>query len=408
MKRRAVLAAIGLGGIALATYRFWPDQGLRNPCLGPLPEHLLRHDLVRAVFDGLNPSHVWDTHVHLAGVGDSDAGVWLTPQMDSVLHPLQFAQKRFYLNAACADVRAAVDQAYLERLIALVEEFPRGVRLMLLAFDHNYDETGARRDDRSSFHVPDAYAIAVARRFPERFVAIASVHPYRTDAIEALERAASAGARAVKWLPPAMGMDPASPRCDGFYATLARLRLPLLTHAGDELAVAGGDTQELGNPLKLRRALDHGVTVVVAHCASLGSGVDLDQGANAPKKSNFELFTRLMSEPRYHGRLWGEISAMTQFNRVGPALDAVLERSDWHARLLNGSDYPLPGVMPIFSLQGMVERGYLEPQEAPVLGEIRRYNALLFDFALKRRLHRNGKRLPASVFETRRVFEAVA
>ena len=408
MRRRTFLTALGLGGAALAAYRFWPDEGIRNPCLEALPEHLARHELVQAAFDGIDPAKLWDVHVHLIGVGHGGTGVWVTPQMDRpAAHPMQYVQKRFYLNAGCADDGQDIDAAYVKRLMALQDQFPRGTRLMLLAFDYHYDESGARREQQSSFHTPNAYALALARRYPERFVATASIHPYRADAVEALQKTAAEGARAIKWLPPAMGMDPASPRCDRFYQALARLGLPLLTHAGEELAVAGGETQELGNPLRLRRALDHGVTVVVAHCASLGESIDLDKGANGPSRLNFELFARLMEDARYQGRLYGEISAMTQINRLW-ALDAVIQRSEWHSRLVNGSDYPLPGVMPLFSLERMVKRNYLDAREAPVLSELRRYNALLFDFVLKRRLRRNGKYLAPTVFESRRLFDATA
>lgn len=405
MKRRAFLGVMGLGGLGLAGHRFWPDEGAWNPCLSSLPDQLGRHGIVQAAFDGLDPANVWDTHVHLIGVGDGGSGAWVTPAMDSLAHPLQYAQKRFYLNAGCAQGAPGIDTAYLARLMRLQDDFPPGTRLMLLAFDYNFDASGSRREDLSAFHTPNTYAFALARRFPDRFVAIASVHPYRANAIETLESAAREVARAVKWLPSAMGMDPASPRCDRFYEALVRLRLPLLTHAGEELAVHGGEAQALGNPLKLRRALDHGVTVIVAHCASLGEGADLDKGPNGPSVPNFELFARLMNEPRYEGKLYGDISAMTQSNRLGSPLDAILERAEWHPRLLNGSDYPLPAVMPIFSLKNMTERGYLRASEAAVLSEIRRYNALLFDFVLKRSIARNGRRLGGAIFETRRLFE---
>jgi mannonate dehydratase len=33
-------------------------------------------------------------------------------------------------------------------------------------------------------------------------------------------------------------------------------------------------------------------------------------------------------------------------------LPLLLERQEWHTRFLNGSDYPLPGVIPILSLSG--------------------------------------------------------
>jgi len=49
---------------------------------------------------------------------------------------------------------------------------------------------------------------------------------------------------------------------------------------------------------------------------------------------------------------------------------------------------------------GLVSEGL-----APVLREIRGYNPLLFDFALKRHLRANGKALSRSVFETRSFFE---
>ena len=69
-----------------------------------------------------------------------------------------------------------------------------------------------------------------------------------------------------------------------------------------------------------------------------------------------------MDEPDYGKQLYGDISAMTQSNRATEVLVKLLERADWHARLLNGSDYPLPGVMPIFSVRELVARGLLAPE----------------------------------------------
>jgi len=70
---------------------------------------------------------------------------------------------------------------------------------------------------------------------------VCSIHPYRRDAVAALENAVAHGARAVKWLPSAMGIDPASPKCDAFYRSLAQLHVPLICHAGEEMAVDGMD-----------------------------------------------------------------------------------------------------------------------------------------------------------------------
>jgi mannonate dehydratase len=377
-----------------------------NPCLVRLPRRLAEHELVRAAWRGLDPAQVWDSHAHLVGTGDAGSGVVVNPRMDSLLHPGEYARRLFFLNAGCAhEAPGSVDRAYVERLLNLIEGMRPGAKLLLFAFDRAHSERGEVLWDRSGFYVPDAYARDTARAHPAAFEWAASVHPYRADCVEALERAQREGARAVKWLPAAMGMDPASPLCDRFYGAASRLRLPLISHAGLERAVMGSDVQDYGNPLKLRRALDAGVRVVVAHCASMGQDRDLDRGAHGPRVDSFELFARMMDDPRHVQLLRGDISALTQVNRAGGTLARVLEREDWHARLLNGSDYPLPGLMPIFSVDYIVSLGLLDAAAAPVLTEIRRHNPLLFDFVLKRSLRRNGKGFAARVFETRRHFE---
>ena len=129
------------------------------------------------------------------------------------------------------------------------------------------------------------------------FLPTISVHPYRSDALEELERGAARGATMVKWLPNSMGIDPSDPLCDAYYDKMRELGLILLSHGGEEKAVDAAEDQRLGNPLLLRRALDRGVRVIVAHCAGLGENVDLDD----PRRGsvpNFELFLRLNREKR--------------------------------------------------------------------------------------------------------------
>lgn len=351
---------------------------------------------------------MWDCHAHLVGVGDSSSGITINPRMESMLSPQYYARRLFFLNAGCAySPEGNVDRAYVARMLNLMDGLRRGVKLLLFAFDRVYGEDGKRDLDATSFYIPDGYARETAREHPRHFEWAASIHPYRADCVEALEQAKRDRARAVKWLPSAMGIDPASPRCDRFYAALARLRLPLISHAGEERAVLGGK-QDHGNPLKLRRALDAGVRVVVAHCASMGRDRDLDKGENGPLVESFSLFERLMQDKKYETKLFGDISAMTQVNRAGPALAKVIERTEWHARLLNGSDYPLPGIMPIFSVDYLVSLGLVQESAAPVLKEIRNHNPLLFDFVLKRHLRSNGKALSKTIFETREFFDPSA
>jgi mannonate dehydratase len=387
----------------LAGCDFSLREGLWNSCRADLPASLTAHAVVANAWSGLDAARCWDVHCHLFGNGDSGSGVWLDPAMESLLRPQRFVQRLFYLNAGCVnDAPGQVDASVVDRLLNQMAAFPPGMKLLLFAFDWARDESGAPLPGHSTFHVPDAYAAAVAARDPARFEWAASVHPHARDAEARLEWAAAHGARAVKWLPTAQNIDPASPRCDAFYRKLATLRLPLITHAGDERAVRGHD-ESLGNPLRLRRPLDAGVRVVVAHCGSLGMGRDLDRGGADALVSNFRLFARLMDAPAHAGRVFGDISAVTQANRVD-VLATLLERRDWHPRLLQGSDYPLPAILPLVSLDLLAERGLLAPDAVPPLRAIREHNALLFDFALKRSVASGGTRFAPSVFETRAFF----
>lgn len=411
MKRRTFLkglAALGaVGAVPLA--RYWPEDGWVNPCADPgLSPEILAHPGVRAALDGLDFAKVWDMHTHLTGLGDGNSGIWVNPRMDQLYHPIEYAQKAFYMNAACAaGGPGSTDDNFVARVGKLADGFPSGYKLLLFAFERYYTPAGKPVPELTQFHVPNRYAAQVAASNPGRFEWAASVHPYRPDWRDELDMSLRHGARAVKWLPPSMGIDPGDARCDPFYAYLAGANLPLITHAGEEMAAKGADQQDFGNPLRLRRALDHGVRVVVAHCASLGAGVDLDKGPHAGEAENFSLFARLMGEQRYAKLLFGDISAVTQINRAG-YIKPLLEREEWHARLLNGSDYPLPGILPLFSPKRIAAEGLLAEGLVPVLSEIRNRNPLLFDLVLKRSLAWQGRGFPAQVFETRAFFATAA
>lgn len=405
MRRHFLLATAGtaiLGATGSAVAR----RALWNPCRAMLPPEIAGHEIVLAAWDGIDTAHVWDCHAHLAGTGDSGSGIEMNPRMLNPLHPAEYIQRLFYLNAGCThQAPGQVDHSYVERLHNLVDGMRPGFKLLLFAFERNHDSTGRPRPEHSAFHVPNAYARDIARAHPAYFEWACSIHPYRADCVEALETASAEGARAVKWLPPAMGINPASPACDRFYAAMARLGMPLITHAGEEKAVHGGGRPEWGNPLRLRRALDHGVRVVVAHCASLGQERDEDLGATGSLVSSFDLFARLMNEPRSSRLLFGDLSAITLRNRSPAVLRRLLEESDWHPRLLFGSDYPLPGILPLVSTRKLASEKLLDPLTVPVLDAIRDHNPLLFDFVLKRHLRTGSRRFAASCFETRLFFD---
>ncbi len=382
------------------------DQGLWNPCLSPKFEI---SPLQQQAWQGIEAKKVWDSHVHLVGIGDSDSGIWVHPSMLRFWHVTWYGRMKFYLNASCVAAESqasSIDQAYVQRLVHLQQQFHPDSRLMLLAFDYFYSESGEKQAEKSTFYTPNHYAYKISQQYPQSFVWVASIHPYRKDALEQLTWAVEHGAKAIKWLPPAMGINPNSPLCDDFYQALVKFNLPLITHVGKEEAVRAEQSQSLANPLLVRRALEHGVRVVMAHCASHGQSFDLDQPSKTRKlRPNFELFTRMMHNPDYEPYLFADISAITQVNRDWQVMASLIQQQQWHSRLLNGSDYPLPGVMPLFSMKMWLQQGMLTQAQADELTLAHQHHPLLFDFLLKRYLRYQNQSLSAKIFMSKDFFD---
>lgn len=356
-------------------------------------------DLVDRAFQGIDPERLLDVHVHIAGIGTGHSGCCVHPEMQSGLHWFKRLQFQVYLRAAGVRHLDDADREYVERLVDRMRSGPRHGRCQILAFDRRYRRDGSVDLARTEFYVPNEYVLELAKEYPDVFRPTISVHPYRPDALEELERGARQGATMVKWLPNSMGIDPSDPLCDRFYDKMRELGLVLLSHGGEEKAVDADEDQRLGNPLLLRRALDRGVRVIVAHCAGLGDNVDLDD-PERKKRRNFELFLRLMREEKYRGLLFGELSTVTQVNRFGESLAVLLSSGDLHDRLVNGSDYPLPAINVLFRTGRLASAGFLTRGERKALNEIYAWNPLIFDFVLKRSVHAPGgnERFPASVF----------
>ena len=387
-----VLWAAGSAGLRWAGGAFDGEPSEMAESLSPEAQRLLD-----AAFEDVLPEAPLDHHVHVVGLGTNGAGTWAHPKMLSWSHPVSRIKALVYLSGANVSDPAQADQQYVARLLDLARNAPAG-RLLLLGFDYRYDEEGNRDAERSEFHASNSYVYDLATSNPDVFLPAVSVHPHRADALEALHSWADRGVRFVKWLPNAMGIDASSQRHDEYYRALIDRNMVLLTHVGEEQAVEAEEDQKLGNPLLFRRPLEMGVSVVMAHAASLGDNEDLDHPGET--RSNFELFLRLMEEPRYEGRLYGEISAITQVNRLPEPLLVLLGRTDLHHRLVNGSDYPLPAINVVIQTRALVKHGMLTPKEREWLNEIYGFNPLVFDYAVKRTIRHpeSGARFPASVF----------
>src|ERR1044071_2200416 len=290
-------------------------------------------DLIKRAFDNIDPARLIDYHTHVAGLGAGTNGTFVNPKMRTWRHPFHRLKLKVYLSGSGVTDEHRADDPSISRLVRLGSSIEGHGKYKLLAFDKNYNCDGSANLAKTEFYVPNNYVFDLVAAHPDLFEPVLSINPYRLNALKDLAEGARLGARIVKWLPNAMGIDPSDERCDPFYAKMRELDLVLLSHGGEEKAVEAEEDQKLGNPLLLRRALDHGVKVIIAHCAGLGTNEDLDS-KDRERRHNFDLFLRLMDEKRYEGLVFGEVSAMTQFNRIGKPLRTIFEREDLHERLV--------------------------------------------------------------------------
>ena len=354
--------------------------------------------LIDQAFSGIEPGRLKDYHVHVVGMNQEHTGSWVDPDLLSWwgLHS-KIKGDIFIHSSGVIDVER-FDQQYVDRLVSLVKSMPVAGEYQLLAFDYYHTADGARSVQNSELYVPNEYVFGIAKQYPQFFSATVSVHPYRKDAVQKLDYWAAQGVRFVKWLPNAQGIRPDDPQLDQYSAALRKNDMILLTHTGEEFAISSSqDDQSFGNPMRFVRALDRGVTIIMAHAASAGRGSDPQSGELV---ENFQLFMRLLQLPQYRDLLFGDISAITQFNRLPGPLLHLLEQPGAHPRLVYGSDYPLPAINVVISTRVLAHHGFIAAAEQDPLNEIYRINPLLFDFVVKRVVRHpvHGSRFPPDVF----------
>ncbi|GJL61311.1 MAG: metal-dependent hydrolase [Nitrospirales bacterium] len=362
------------------------------------------HSLVDQAFEGIQGDALRDYHVHMLGMNTAENGTWVNEEWQSPWSGfLHFFQFEIYKSAAGVTDEQQADAQYLARLKNLIQFMPERGKFGIMAFDFFHDEQGQPNRELSTFHVPNKYVLTLARKYPEIFFPIISIHPYRQDATTALRHYAQQGVRFVKWLPNAMGIDPASNTMQDkllpYYRIMKEYDMVLISHTGVEVAAEAEEHQRFGNPLLLKKPLDIGVKVVMTHVASLGECEKEERPICSPGTPYIDLAIRMLEDPKYAGLVFADISALTQYNRHHN-LDKILEKPSIHSRLINGSDYPLPAINIVIRTRSLVSSGHINPEERDALNEIYDYNPLLFDFVLKRTLRhsKTGTRFPSSVF----------
>ncbi len=402
LTRRRALGLTGGGILAVMAARCGLPALLRHGPPAPLDAELQRW--VDSKFADVDRAAIYDVHCHLVGRGVG-SGCSVSPELMSRLHPWKNFQ--FDLYAAAAGIAVdddTPDSVYVDRLMALHKLANPTGKLVLLAFERHVDDDGNEVPEKTELFTPNEYPLEVQKQHPDVVIAGCSVHPYRKDGVARLEKFLDLGARAVKWLPNAMNIDPSSPRCDAFFDVLARRKIPLITHTGDEAAVDARDLQRLGDPRLLVRALDKGVVVVAAHVASTGECA-VPAGAGG---SCFDALLTMLEQPQWQTNLFADLSALPQYNRAAH-IPALLRRPELHGRLVFGTDYPLPAIDPLMSTRYLLAKDMLDLDDRLHLNAVFPKNPLLFDYLLKRCLRvidddGTVHKFAPIAFESRRIF----
>jgi len=163
----------------------------------------------------------------------------------------------------------------------------------------------------------------------------ASVSPNRKDWEKELEFALSDPyAVLMKLIPSVQHINLRDSKHKGYYESLARNNMPLLCHVGPEYSFPEGIREKERDDFRfLDKALERGVTVIAAHCATPVFPIDKNETAE---------FAAFMRSANSGGKiqLWGDTSAFSLMTRI-PILDEILQTfpPEW---LVHGSDFPIP------------------------------------------------------------------
>ena len=278
---------------------------------------------------------VIDMHVHTAGVGFGGSGCFVS---DALRNSYKF---KWYLRAfgvSWQELEQHGDAIIVDRLSQRLAKSSEVDKAVLLAIDGVIGGDRQLDKQKTQVFIPNRFVAEQTGKYANLLFG-ASVNPYRADAIDRLHEVKRQGAVLIKWIPAIMAIDPADPKIEEFYRTLAALDLPLLIHVGDEKSFNTAEDQ-LGDPERLHLPLGLGVTVIAAHMATTGKNGG---------QGNYE---RLLPLFETYPNLYTDISSLTQINKLG-YLSRALKDGRFTQRMIYGSDWPMqffPLVSPWYHL----------------------------------------------------------
>lgn len=208
---------------------------------------------------------------------------------------------------------------------------------VVLAQDAIYRQDGTRDDSETRFYVSNDYVFGLARECPKVIPGI-SINPWRSDALQELDRCREAGARLVKIHTAIQGVDPSLSRFDPFYRHTAELGMVLMFHTGYARGCRAV-SQKFTDPELLARPLDHGLPVIAAH-----------SGTCAPYdvEDYYPNFVRMMGR---HPNLYGDTAVLATVVRLFSLRRLSREPESLRRRIIHGSDYPFPPARLAYALR---------------------------------------------------------
>ncbi len=267
-----------------------------------------------------------DTHIHIAGTGDEGSGCMMSKRFKSSLF--------YYALLILSRKRELSDKIVRDMILGVIESSKRVDRAVVLALDCIVESSGEERLDLSNIVVPNDYVKKLSDEYKGKILFGASIHPYRKNALDLVDKCVEEGAVLIKWVPSAQGIDPQDEKCYRFYDKLAQVGIPLLCHMGLEFAIPSAPDAifDFNSPKRLIPALERGAKVIAAHCAISSIWND------------FRYFNEFLSVMKFaHNRgfsLYADVSAFS--NPVKRRFPKRIKDNIDQKRLLFGSDYPVP------------------------------------------------------------------
>ncbi len=232
-----------------------------------------------------------------------------------------------------------LNELYVEALVRQAREARVALgsfRVVMLAQDCRYTETGEPDWVNTSVYVPNEHLFRVVDRYPDLFIPCPSINPQRKDWEAELEYCLAQGARVLKIHPPTQAVNPGDPKFRAFYRKCAEKGMRIMVHTGAEHS-APIASKTLGDPRFLELALEEGCTVIAAHTGTRAF-------FNPPAEDHFPDFVALAAK---HPRLYADTAVLgSQFR--WRCIPEIVRTPSVLPRMIHASDWPFPANALVF------------------------------------------------------------